>query len=91
MQVDHINHNTLDNRRENLRLCTHTQNNQNAKKKGYSKNKYKGITKQDNKWIARIRYKGKNLYLGRFKTEEEAHIAYCEAGRKYQREYFYAG
>lgn len=64
MEVDHINHNKLDNRKSNLRICTHKQNCMNVS------DNVKGIhyDKSRNKWMAYI--KGKNL--GRFDTKEEA-------------------
>lgn len=60
--VDHINHNKLDNRMENLRVCTSKQNSYNTKKSINSKYKYKGIIQQNNGlWTARI-HKDGNLY-----------------------------
>ncbi len=75
MEVDHINHNKLDNRKSNLRICTHQQNTMNVS------NNIKGVCfdKSRNKWIAHI--KGKNL--GRFSTYEEAIKARKEAEIKY--------
>lgn len=85
MEVDHINGNTLDNRRENLRLVTHAQNCLNMRKKRTSKSPYKGITwnEHNQKWIAAIRINGRHTYLGSFLTPEAAHAAYAEASRKY--------
>lgn len=74
MVVDHINHNILDNRKSNLRICTKQQNNMNVKK---GKNNTSGIVgvcwdKCINKWLAQITYNYKNIYLGHFNTKEEA-------------------
>jgi hypothetical protein len=75
--VDHINHNTLDNRRENLRPCSCSQNLMNKNShKGLSK--YKGVHfhKANKKWVAGIRHFGKQLYLGSYSIEEDAAKAY---------------
>lgn len=75
--VDHKNHNTLDNRRENLRICNRSENMWNRKSTcGISK--YKGVVwyKNANKWSAGIWQYDKRTYLGLFETEVEAAIAY---------------
>lgn len=75
--IDHINHNKLDNRLENLRLVTHQQNQWNrVKAKGYC------LTKT-NKYESYISINKKRIYLGKYDTEEEAHNAYLEAKEKY--------
>ena len=68
MVVDHINHNPLDNRKCNLRLCTQQQNNWNRRVKGVHYNKVR------NKWIAKININGQEKYLGQYDTEREAII-----------------
>lgn len=73
IHVDHQNGNTLDNRRENLRLCTNKQNTQNKKVKGYYYDKAYG------KYRTSIRVDGKLKNLGRFNTPEEAQQAYRKA------------
>lgn len=65
MIVDHINHNTLDNRKENLRLCNHSQNNINKKIKGFT-------LRNNGKYEVSIRLNGKPTYIGRFNSEIEA-------------------
>ena len=85
MVVDHINHNKLDNRKCNLRICTQHQNNMNSgKRKNLS-----GVTgvhwcRTNNKWVAQIRINGKGHTLGYFNTIEEA----IEARRQAEIEYF---
>jgi hypothetical protein len=81
MYTDHINpENTLDNRKANLRTCT---NQQNCANRGVNKNNthgFKGITYDERKkitpWTARIGYEGKRIYIGNYKTLEEAARAY---------------
>jgi hypothetical protein len=78
IQVDHINNNTLDNRKENLRLVTPSQNQMNKKKANIknSTSKYKGVSKKNNKWIAKIKKNGKIYHLGSFHNEDEAADVY---------------
>jgi hypothetical protein len=65
LEVDHINRNPLDNRKQNLRLCTKSQNNMN-------KEGIRGVSKFRDKWRARIKKDGKELHLGVFDTFNEA-------------------
>lgn len=76
--VDHINKNTLDNRDENLRICTHTQNLANRGKQRNNTSGYKGVQIHNNgtKWCSRIRIKGADVWLGAYDTA-------IEAARKY--------
>jgi len=74
--IDHINHDPLDNRRENLRLVSNRQNQQNKKQKTTSK--YPGVSwhKRNKRWIAQISLNGRNKFLGTFIDEGEAAKAY---------------
>ena len=79
IQIDHISHDTLDNRKKNLRIVTHRQNHHNLKRKTTSI--YPGVSwyKRDKKWQATIRIDGKSVHLGYFTDELEAFQAYCRA------------
>lgn len=79
--VDHRNGNGLDNRKENLRFATKSQNSTNAGRRITNKSGFKGVweDKKRNAFQASITLNGKRQSLGRFKTKEEAHRAYCEA------------
>lgn len=89
--VDHINHDTLDNRMENLRMCTHLQNTRNKKIQHNSKSGVSGVVwnKKLNKWIARISHDGERIYLGIFKNLDDAIKTRKEAEEKYYGEYAY--
>jgi hypothetical protein len=87
--VDHINGNTLDNRKENLRVCTRSENIRNQKTRIDNTTGFKGVgyDKSRNKYKARIKITGKYLFLGRFESPDEAYIAYCKASKKYHGEF----
>ena len=78
-EVDHRDRNKLNCRRSNLRDIPHSHNIQNAPSP--TGKKYKGVyfRKSRNKYYSMIMYYGKHTFLGYFKTEEEAAIAYNEA------------
>ena len=78
--VDHIDGNTLDNRKHNLRACSYTENNQNTRTKRNTTSRFKGVNRNKNKkyncWSVYIRLDGKTVNLGSYATEEDAARAY---------------
>lgn len=86
LDIDHINTNGLDNRLENLRLVTRSQNGENRRinKQPNKSSKYKGVTwrKRDEKWNVRISINNTRIHVGDFKNEEEAEHAYDRAALK---------
>lgn len=88
METDHINGDRLDNRRENIRVCTKAQNLRNVAKRTNNSSGMKGVYKSRNeKWVAQIRLNGKSYYLGIFSEKVEAAMAYNEAAKKFHGEF----
>lgn len=89
-EIDHINHDSLDNRISNLRITTHQQNSFNKRRCNKpTSSKYGRITwdKQYSKWRARLTLNGKRIHVGRFASEEEAAKAVDKAAIEYYGEY----
>lgn len=82
---DHQNHNGLDNRRSNLRICTAIQNQQNRKANTKGSSIYKGVTwhKKAKKWVSNIKVDRELKYLGLFTSERTAAFAYNLAAKKH--------
>lgn len=74
MTVDHINHNGLDNRKNNLRICTNRENSINSRKRRNTSSIHKGVSwdKSMNKWQSYIKNISKKEHLGYFDDETEA-------------------
>jgi len=91
MQVDHKNRNKLDNRRQNLRICTVSQNGMNREKQRNNRSGFKGVDAnrrcKKGSYRARITANKKVFYLGSFKNPDEAGEAYKKAARQYHGEF----
>lgn len=89
MVVDHINHNGLDNRKENLRFATRRQNSSNSQSRKNSSSQYLGVSwyNKNQKWVAEARYNYKKYYLGSFTCEYQAALAYNKKAIELHGEY----
>lgn len=85
--VDHKNHNRLDNRKKNLRVCTFAENAKNARWR--SDSWLKGVTwhKATQKWAAQIQVNGKRIHLGLFTSKVSARRKYIATARVVHGEY----
>ena len=85
---DHRNHDRLDNRRENLRSCSHGDNMMNQQPRGTGFSIYKGVTRvlphvhRTKPWQASISARGKRHHLGYFYFERDAVLAYNAAAKE---------
>lgn len=80
-ELDHVNCDCSDNRFGNLRLATRAQNNANMRKRPGGTSGFKGVSwnTREEVWIAQISISNQTRYLGRYKTEQDAHAAYVKA------------
>lgn len=85
MQIDHINHDGLDNRIDNFRLVSHQENLKNQKKRSDNSSGSVGVSwvETRNKWLARIKANGKSKHLGYFTNKSDAIAARKAAEKKY--------
>ena len=89
--VDHANHDPLDNRKANLRICTRSQNSANRRKRSHCSSPYKGVSwrARGRKWQARIHGPEGGTHLGYFKDPIDAARAYDQAARERWGEFAY--
>lgn len=92
-EVDHINHDGLDNRRENLRVATRSQNKVNRRIQKNNTSGFKGVywDTQKNKWKSILKVSGKPKHLGFFLTKEEARDAFFVAQKEAFGDFVYIG
>lgn len=83
--VDHKDGDGLNNRRDNLRIATRSQNSQNSTKRKNCSSQFKGVCwyPPTRKWVGQLRVAGKRIYLGYFQNEQAAARAYDAAAIKY--------
>ena len=91
LQVDHINHDTLDNRKRNLRVVTVSQNNMNKDVRSDNTSGHTGVSfdKKSGKYVSYIKINQKRIYLGSFIDINDAIKAREDAEEKYFKEYSY--
>lgn len=89
IEGDHINGNSLDNRRSNLRKCSTAQNACNRRPQKKNRGRFKGVTWRNDtkKWRAMIRHNKRLIHLGQFDDDADAAIAYNKASLKYHKEF----
>jgi len=83
-QVDHINHNTLDNSRTNLRLASPAQNNWNSQRPVTNTSGYKGVSwkKRAKLWEAYLNLNNRKKHIGYFHSKEDAALSYNDEAKK---------
>ena len=89
IHIDHIDQNGLNNCRNNLRLCSISQNNANRKALPNKTSQYLGVcyVSERNKWVASISKNNKTKILGRFFNEKSAALAYNKAAKEIHGEF----
>jgi hypothetical protein len=88
--VDHINGDTLDNRRGNLRVCTRGQNSMHQRGSRSNPSGYKGVSRaRSGAWRVECKKDGVRYYLGSFPTPEEAALTYNELAIRLHGEFAY--
>ena len=85
LEVDHVNHDTLDNRLSNLRVATGSCNTANRRARSSATSRFKGVSwKAPNRqWVAQIAVRKRKLHIGLFRDEEAAARAYDAAARQH--------
>lgn len=89
MEIDHRNRCGLDNRKNNLRICSCSENHQNTTGKTNKTSIYKGVcwNKRHKQWYAQITHNQKTYYLGHFDNEVRVALAYDKKAKELQGEF----
>lgn len=87
--IDHIDGNSLNNGKENMRVCNNAENLRNRGRQKNNKSGFKGVRlhSQNKNWVAQIRTNNVTKYIGVYETKEAAALAYNEAAKKYHGEF----
>ena len=93
MHTDHINHDGLDNRKCNLRICTNSQNQANCHLRKDNTTGHKGVVRigQYKRYKAQIKFQGREIYIGSFNNIESAMAAYATKAHELFGEFAYTG
>lgn len=84
LEIDHINGNGLDNRRENLRVVTRQENKRGFRRKNKSlSSRFRGVCRYRKKWQAGIKVAGRRIHLGHYVNEIAAARAYDRAAKEF--------
>jgi hypothetical protein len=83
LEIDHANLNKSDNRWQNLRLATRSQNQANRAVRAVNKTGFKGVHQKGRKYVAQLTFQQRVIYLGQHDTPEAAFAAYSEASERY--------
>lgn len=88
MHIDHIDGNTMNNRKSNLQICTNQQNQLKKKMQSNNTSGYRGVTWYVNpgktsRWMAQIYFNHKRHHIGYFDSKEEAALAYNEKAKEF--------
>lgn len=87
--VDHIDRNSLNNQKSNLRICSTRENSRNRGVKSTNTSGYTGVFRREgeSKWASAIEINGSKINIGRFDDPWEAHVAYCHKAVEIYGEY----
>ncbi len=85
--VNHRNHNKLDNRRANIRICTSSEKNRNSRKLTPKSSKYKGVYLDNKYWHVQINEDRERKNLGRFRSEKTAAKVYDQKARELYKDF----
>lgn len=90
MVVDHINGDTLDNRKNNLRICLHKENCKNQKIRKNNTSGIKGVyfSTEKRKWYSKIMLEYKTIHLGYFLTKQQALKERVKKEKEYFKEFY---